>query len=184
MKIVAENTGALCERVFSGRMPYGTAVSVPVGCEAVFVRGGQVIDVLRAGEHTVNARTGFTLRSAPKETCEVYSVARSRPFDILWGVGGIVSGGRTYGVSGTYRVSVDNPQSLLRTFGFRDRIDADAVRSALKSAVSDAVRESFGRPDLSAAVKTKLTGTALYYGLFLESFHADEIMEVGAREDE
>ncbi len=179
MKIIAENTGTLCERVFSGTMPYNTEVSVPVGCEAVFVRGGQVVDVLRAGSRVVNARTGFTLRRAPRETCEIYSVARSRPFDILWGVGGIQAQGGTFGASGTYRISVDNPQALLRTFGLRERIDDDAVRTALKSSVTDAVRENFGKPDISRAVKDRLTPVALYYGLFLEEFTVDEIVPVG-----
>ena len=74
MKYTIECADAVLKRVFSGRMEYRSTVSVPAGLEAVFVRGGQVIDLLRAGEHVINERTGFTLRSASKETCELYAV--------------------------------------------------------------------------------------------------------------
>lgn len=181
MKIDIECADAVVKRVFSGRMQYNTPVSVPAGLEAVFVRGGQIIDVLRAGEHVVNERTGFSLRSAPKETCELYAVCRAKPFDVLWGVGGMRAGGRTMGASGSYRVTVDNPQSILRRLGFNETIDVTVLRSMLKGAVADAVREELnaGERELAGRIKTRLTPVMLDHGLFLDAFCVDEIREIG-----
>lgn len=180
MKIKIECDDAVVKRVFSGRMDFRTAVGVPAGLEVVFVRGGQVIDVLRAGEHTINERQGFSLRSAPKETCQLYAVCRAKPFDVLWGVGGIIAGGKTLGASGSYRVTVDNPQTILRRFGFVETVDAATLRSSLKGAVTDAVREELirGQKDLAARVQKRLTPVMLDNGLYLDAFMIDEVREM------
>lgn len=185
-KIKIECEDAVMRRVFSGRMDYNTAVAVPAGFEAVFVRGGQIIDVLRAGEHVINERTGFSLRSAPKETCELYAVCRAKPFDVLWGVGGVPIDGKTFGASGSYRISVDNPQSILRRFGFNEALDAPTLRTMLKGAVTDAVREELnaGQRELAARIKKRLDPVMLDYGLFLDTFRIDEVRDVSAVRDD
>lgn len=186
MKIDIECSDAIMKRVYTGRMGYNTQVSVPAGLEAVFVKGGQVVDVLRAGEHTINERMGFTLRAAPKETCELYAVCRAKPFDILWGVGGLIVKGKTYGASGAYRVTVDNPQSILRRFGFNETIDAASLRAALKGTIADAVREAMteSERELAVRIKERITRPLLDYGLYLDAFTVDEIREVEVEADE
>lgn len=183
MKYTIECADAVLKRVFSGRMDYRSTVSVPAGLEAVFVRGGQVIDLLRAGEHVINERTGFTLRSASKETCELYAVCRAKPFDVLWGVGGVEVDGKTLGVSGSYRVTVDNPLSILRRFGFVESLDAASLRTMMKGAVTDAVREELhvGQRDLAARIKTRLTSVMLDCGLYLDAFCVDEVRDMKAQ---
>lgn len=197
MKLQIDRTEDIAKCVYDGQLPYNTAVSVPMGTEAVYIKNGTVAALLREGATVVNGagalKAAFT---KCKDSQKIFSVNRSKPFTVLWGTGGIGYTGKNgetkvAGSNGFYRFTTDNAAALLRRFGYADTITADDVKKQLNGAVTGAAKEEVLRAingggynvgaqtsAIQECVQRKLEKIFADYGLFLDCIAIEEVTDV------
>lgn len=202
MKLDIESIEDVAKCVFDGTLGYNVTVTVPAGMEALYLRNGAVINVLREGESVINnanlLKAAFT---RCKETSRIFALNRSKQFTALWGTGGIgfydkKGNLKLAGANGSYQFAVDNAQALLRKFGYPDCITAETVKNQLKGIVTGVVKEQVlaaidkggynvgGRTgSIQAQVQTRLEKVFSEYGLFLDMILIDEVTDTLEADD-
>lgn len=195
MRISVQATDDVAKRVYDGALAYNTVVDVPTGMEAVHVKGGAVCSIVREGVGKINLAGGLKGMTKCRDVQQLYVVNRCKPFEVLWGTGGIpftAKDGRTgtAGANGSYTFVVDNSSALLRKFGYGEAITVTDVKLMLKPIVTSAVKQAVlsaiekgynvgARTDgVQRELQEKLEREFDSFGLFLDAVRIEEISDV------